>query len=331
MKRENIKTIAWALVFIAFAALVAPAFAVMPHVFATQPAGNVPASYLDSNFTFVENQGVQAITTTGSANAYVATPSDAWTVGYSSYSGRALTIVPNFTNTNTATINVSALGAVSIYKNVAGVSTGLVAGDLVSGIPAVIICDGTNFLLANPPIGTTVGGGMTLLNTVNAVGASSVAFSSTYITSAYNKYIIEFDGVTSTGGTGSLSLQESTDNGLTYITSGTYHWVGTYQSNDSGTSSGTSSAAATSIAIDLAQSYTNGSQASGTVKFSNPSASNICRFIWEMTGSLGNSSANLANGTGNNATTTAINNIRFIIPSGGIITGNFHLYGLSGI
>lgn len=131
-------------------ALCSSAQAVLPNIFATQPTGNVPASYLDANFTFLESQGVQGITTTGSSNAYIATPADAWTPGYSSFIARALTIMPNFTNTSSATINVSSLGNASIYKNVGGVSTSLSAGDMTSGIPAVIVCDGTNFLLTNP-------------------------------------------------------------------------------------------------------------------------------------------------------------------------------------
>lgn len=129
---------------------VAPSFADLPNIFATMPAGNVSASLLDENFTFLETQGVQGFATTGTANSYIASPQDAWTVGYSSYIGRALTVVPNFTNTGSATVNVSGLGSASIYKNSLGVSTALASGDIVNGIPAILICDGTGFLLANP-------------------------------------------------------------------------------------------------------------------------------------------------------------------------------------
>src|SRR5579884_1488824 len=123
-------------IFLALLGLAAaPAFAVLPNIFATQPAGNVAASKLDANFTFLENQGVQALTTTGSSNAYVATPAGAWTVGYANYAGRALTVIPNFTNTGGSTINVSGLGAVSIYKNINGVSTALTSGDMQGSIP----------------------------------------------------------------------------------------------------------------------------------------------------------------------------------------------------
>lgn len=133
------------------------AFAVLPTVFATYPSGNVPASLLDANFTFLEKQGVQGLTTTGTSNAYVATPADAWVTGYAQYVARALTVIPNFTNTSSSTINVSSLGAASIYKNVSGVQTAIAAGDMVSGTPAILICDGTGFLLANPTAATASG------------------------------------------------------------------------------------------------------------------------------------------------------------------------------
>lgn len=122
----------------------------LPNIFSTLPAGNQPAALLDQNFTFLEAQGVQAVTTTGSANAYIAAPAGAWITGYSSYTARALTVKPNFTNTGASTINVSGLGNVTIYKNVGGVSTALSSGDMTANIPAILICDGTNFLLTNP-------------------------------------------------------------------------------------------------------------------------------------------------------------------------------------
>ena len=132
--------------------LASPALAVLPNIFATQPAGNVAASLLDTNFTFLEAQGVQALTTTGTPNAYVATPADAWVTGYSSYVGRSLTVIPNFTNTDAATISVSGLGTASLYKNLSGTATALASGDIKANIPVVLICDGTGFLLVNPSV-----------------------------------------------------------------------------------------------------------------------------------------------------------------------------------
>lgn len=174
-----------------------PAHAVLPNIFATQPAGNVAASLLDTNFTFLESQGVQALTTTGSSNAYVATPADAWLTGYSSYVGRALTIKPSFTNTGAATVNVSGLGTISIYKNVGGVQTALASGDIVSGSPAILISDGTGFLLANPTSIPVTGSGVAkawvYFSTSGGVATINKAFNITSVTrTSTGKYTIAF-------------------------------------------------------------------------------------------------------------------------------------------
>lgn len=80
-----------------------------------------------------------AITTTGSANAYVLTTG----LSLAAYvSGQAFRIKTNFANTGAATINVDTLGAKSIVKSG---SSALVSGDLVSGAIYTIAYDGTNF------------------------------------------------------------------------------------------------------------------------------------------------------------------------------------------
>lgn len=193
MLKNTIKSL-----FLALLLLSSPAYAVMPNIFATQPTGNVAASLLDQNFTFNESQGVQALTTTGSSNSYVATPSDAWATGYSSYTGRALTVIPNFTNTGASTFNVSSLGAASIYKNIAGTPTALASGDMVSGTPAILICDGTNFLLTNP---TQAAGGsagaMTLLSTQTISTNTASIIDTSHVTSSYSHYVWEISNLTS--------------------------------------------------------------------------------------------------------------------------------------
>jgi len=304
-----------------------PAGAVLPNIFATQPSGNVAASLLDTNFTFLESQGVQGLTTTGSSNAYVATPADAWVTGYSGYSGRALTIIPSFTNTAASTINVSGLGAVSLYKNVSGVATAIASGDMVFGIPAVIVCDGTGFLLTNPPVNTAGSTALTLLSSVNASGAASVSFNSTVITSTYTKYIVEFDGVYLPSGT-SLYLTESTNNGVSYLSSN-YKWGGSTVTVGSATVTGYGSASDGRLKMDLGVGGAGslGAAFSGTVKFSNPFlSSSICQFLWELQG--GDATIADWHGGGFNTTTTNINNIKFTADSGNI-TGHFALYGLA--
>ena len=249
--------------------------------------------------------------------------------GYSSYSSRALTVKPNFTNSGASTINVSGLGTASIYKNVSGVATALVAGDIVSGIPAILICDGTNFLLTNPTSTASSSGALILLKTINAAAQASVVFDSTVITSAYNKYVIEYDGLYTAAGSDDLRLSFSTNNGSTYITSG-------YYSNGirviSGTVTGTFDNNTAYIDITGANSVLGSSASaptSGTIKFSNPSASaqiNVdISCSTPQTSGLGFFKA-----TGTNTSTTAINNGKIVSSDASNITGNFHLYGIAG-
>lgn len=213
-----------------FASSCAPAYAVLPNIFATQPSGSVAASLLDNNFTFLESQGVQGLTLTGTSNAYVATPADAWTTGYSSYVSRALTAIPNFTNTGASTINVSGLGPAAIYKNIGGTQTALVSGDMVSGTPAILICDGTGFLLANPtPTSAGGGGAMVLLNTQIITSSTASISDTTHITNAYSHYMWECSNLLSSVGSvdGYITVQQ----GGVFLSSSVYRQQGFYSNS----------------------------------------------------------------------------------------------------
>ena len=81
--------------------------------------------------------------TSGSSNAYVLAPSPA----LGAYAaGNRIIFEPNFTNTASATINVSSLGAKTI-KTVYGEA--LAGGELVSGGIYSAVYDGTDFLLVS--------------------------------------------------------------------------------------------------------------------------------------------------------------------------------------
>lgn len=81
---------------------------------------------------------------TGSANAYVITPSPPITAyaAYQQFSFKAINA-----NTAASTLNVSGLGTQSIKKNG---TTALVAGDIPAGSLVLVEYDGTNFQLLNP-------------------------------------------------------------------------------------------------------------------------------------------------------------------------------------
>ncbi len=90
-------------------------------------------------------------TTTGSANAYVATLSP---VPTSLTSGMTLTLIANFTNSGAATLAVNSLGSTPAITK-AG-TTALASGDIVSGQAFTVVWDGTRWQLQNPNIPTSI-------------------------------------------------------------------------------------------------------------------------------------------------------------------------------
>lgn len=76
--------------------------------------------------------------TTGTSTAYISTPSPSWT---SYATGGLLTIVPHVTNSASATLNVSGLGAVPIRRNGVAITAGIFA---VSS-PVLLVYNGAQF------------------------------------------------------------------------------------------------------------------------------------------------------------------------------------------
>jgi hypothetical protein len=200
-----------------------------------------------------------------------------------------------------------------------------VNGTIQSLTGGVKFPDGTTQATAATAAGST---GMVLLATVNASAASSVIFGSSYITSAYNKYVIEFDGyqVPSESSQCSFSLQLSTNNGSSWLTSG-YSTI--YLTGSTNTAQSTTfvdlfggGGCVTGFTPPTAQ---------GTIKFSNPSASSQLKLDFDISG-YAYAGYGLWVGSATNSSTTAINAIKIFDGTGSNnITGNFHLYGLTGI
>lgn len=90
----------------------------------------------------------------GSANAQTITlPSSLGNQTLSQLTGVLISFTPGFANTNTTpTLTVNSLAATTIVK---GTSTALMAGDLTLSTPAIVVYNGTNFVLQNPQVGIT--------------------------------------------------------------------------------------------------------------------------------------------------------------------------------
>lgn len=176
----------------------------------------------------------------------------------------------------------------------------------------------------NDPAYQNVGSALTLLSTVNASAAVSVTFNASLITSTYNFYEIKFDSLQmSAAGAGDalLGLQVSTNNGSTWQT---VNYIGT-------NIAGSNNVPINGLHIFGASTLNGASNvfASGSVDFTNPSNSFFyTNFTWNAV----KSDTGQYIGFGAYTPTGAINAIRFIDTSGNgrTITGNFHLYGISG-
>lgn len=139
-----------------------------------------------------------AITTTGSANAYVYTPSNlSYPTAY--VQGDVYTGLANFTNTGSATLAVNGLTPITIKKNQVGGLTLLTGGEIQSGAPFTVQYDGSSFDLLNPTPGAftslaigTSSPGVYALNVVQN-GANQAYFGSTGSTSS-NIYIDAISG-----------------------------------------------------------------------------------------------------------------------------------------
>lgn len=138
-------------------------------------------------------------------------------------------------------------------------------------------------------------GGLLYIATANASAQSSVIFNNTYITTAYNKYVVEFDGMFSNGSL-ALLLDVSINNGSTY----------------------TGSPATMSLAADT----NNG--AIGTIKIGNVNSGTF--FVASSVGVARDGTPWNLGGTFSPSGT--VNTIK--LTNVGLLSGNFHLYGLVG-
>ena len=178
-------------------ALVANGFTTLPMLSATI---GISQSYLDDT-TRLDAAGYAAGTTTAGA---IAATLGTIPAGY--FAGMTVKILIDTTNTGATTLNLNALGAKNIYKNV---NVALAAGDLVAGAVVTMIYDGTNFQIPTPPQPSFYRAG-----TFSGSGTFSITFSSavpnTNYAAVFNQY---FQG---------LSVVSKTVNGFTLtIASGT--------------------------------------------------------------------------------------------------------------
>lgn len=149
----------------------------------TTPAQVIPISQMEMGAIkrLWERDG-PAITSTGSSNAYVYTPSNtSYPVSY--VAGDRYVFMANFSNTGAATLNVNSLGAVAIKKNSSSGLVALSGTEIQSGTAAFVFYDGTSFELLNPIPAAVAGylplAGGSMTGAINFAQASNLASAST--------------------------------------------------------------------------------------------------------------------------------------------------------
>lgn len=153
---------------------------------------------------------------TGVADAYVITPAPT----VSAYTtGQIFTFKAAHTNTTTATLNVSSLGAKTIKK--ADGATNLAAGDIVTGQIIIVEYDGTNFQMLNPvatpPVTASVLASAVKFGGNGSDGALLVTSGSTVIDLGNAAVFIKNYTSISITGTGAVSFINPNTNGTLLI------------------------------------------------------------------------------------------------------------------
>ena len=306
----------------------------------TSNVGRVSSSSTEATNLLLNNTTTGGETwyvgTVGASNSFGETAGDFHfgLPGVGSYftigSGGNVTVPNDLTVTGTATLGN---GSTAVTQT-AGDSSTKIATDGFVNATALTLANGSTAVTQSAgdnstKVATTAyadragstGGGMTLLATVNASNASSVVFGSTYLTSTYDKYIIEYDSANGSSNTGVLVMQVSTNNGSTWQTT-----------SYAGDQEGSGIALMKGHTVNLAN-HSGGHSTDfimGTVKFSSPGISGTQSFQTIYTG-VGDS-ATFESGTGTSAWLGGtINAVQIFSTGSQNIYGNFHLYGLSGI
>jgi len=116
----------------------------LPYTFATL-TGNQPASLLDENFSDLAIAPQYSSAVSGVDNIVLTTP-----LTFAAYlAGMSFIFTATGNNTGAMTVNVNALGAVTLYKNN---NQAMQANDVVANGAYQIYYDGTNFHLLNPTV-----------------------------------------------------------------------------------------------------------------------------------------------------------------------------------
>jgi hypothetical protein len=189
----------------------------------------------------------------------------------------------------------------------------------------------TQTKLPTQPSIPTGSGAWTLLQTQTASNSANITFTSTYITSTYNKYALVMNNVVPATNGVSMSMTVSVDNGSNYLATGYKAVINVF--SEAATANAVSSTTLIPLTIITGNTLANtaGIGLMGTLYMLNWTSGSSFPEIHGNCSYLESSAANTLTGLwgGRAPTTNVINNIKIVMSSGNISTGTFSLYGIS--
>ena len=176
-------------------------------------------------------------------------------------------------------------------------------------------------------------GSVVKLQTQTASSSSSITFTSTYITSTYKKYFLDYTNVVISSDGGNISATVSANNGTSYTTSGYYYhriYSNSGTSNNSlASSGGTNNSALLMIGTGDGLGTSTDESGSGRMTIFDPNSADSKFFISEgiiITNNGALAQQYIYQGL---VTSTTINNIKISPNTGTIVSGTFTLYGVA--
>lgn len=267
------------------------------------------------------------VTTTGSANAYVYTPTNAsFPTAY--VSGECYSFKANFANTGAATLAVNGLAAKNLFKQGASGPTALLGNEIQTNQMVTACYDGTQFqitsALANGS--ATLGAGLVLIQCQTASASATLDFT-TGIGSTYDTYLLTISSIVPATNGANLWLRVSTS--ATFRTAS--YSFSSFASSGNATS-GDAGSQVSDAKIILAVSLSNAGDrdARAQVWLSQPSNTARYKQITFDSSALTGSGQTRYFGSGDyNGDTGAVDGLRVMMSGGNITSGKACLYGIA--
>ena len=176
-------------------------------------------------------------------------------------------------------------------------------------------------------------GSITKLQTQTASSSSTITFTSTYLTTTYKKYYLDYTNIVVSSDGGNISGRVSADNGSSYITSGYYYWriISTSGTSNNTIASGgaTNNSSLMMLGTGTGMGTAADESGSGRMTIFDPNSADSKLFISEGLHIGDNGQVVQQNIYQGLLTSTTINNIKISPNTGTIVSGIFTLYGVT--